>query len=115
MNIEKKIARALLVAGNTHTIDDIDKAIDAGLMQFWENGPTFVVTELISFPQYNVIQIVMAVGELDAVMSLQPAIEQFGRENGASKMRMIGREGWSVVLPRYGWTQDKRVLFEKDL
>lgn len=115
MKIEQKIARALKVAGGTHTLDDINAAISTGHMQMWEKGSSVVITELVSFPQYNVIQIVMAVGNLDEVMALQPAIEIFGRENGASRMRMMGREGWSVVLPRYGWKQDKRVLFEKDL
>lgn len=115
MSIQAKVSRALEVAGGTHTAQDIDSAIASGMMQLWENGETRVVTELVAFPQYNVIQIVLAVGSLDEVMALQPTIEKFGRENGASRMRMIGREGWTVVLPRYGWTQDKRVLFEREL
>jgi hypothetical protein len=115
--IDRKILRALKVAGNTHTVDDVDEAINRGVMQLWTNPDhsAVVVTELVHFPQYNVIRIALAAGELDAVMALQPTIEQFGRENGATKMNMAGREGWAAVLPKYGWTQDRRVMFEKDI
>lgn len=115
--IDRKILRALKVAGNTHTVEDIDAAINRGEMQFWTNDDktAVVVTELVHFPQFNVIRVCLAAGELEAVMALQPAIEQFGRENGATKMNMTGREGWAAVLPKYGWHQDKRVMFEKDI
>ena len=113
--MDRKILRALRVAGDTHTAGDMDDAIRAGQMQLWLDGRSVVVTELVAFPRYNVINIALAAGELDAVMAWQPTIEQFGRENGASRMRMLGREGWSAVLPKYGWRQDRRVLFEKDL
>lgn len=111
----RRFIRSLAVAGGTHTADDILSAVDSGKMQVWGQGGTVVVTELIAFPQFNVIQIVTAFGALDDVMALSPAIEQFGRENGASQMRMIGRQGWLKVLPNHGWQQDKRVLFVKDL
>lgn len=115
MTIDRKILRALKIAGNTHTVEDIDKALAEGLMQIWNNDGAVVVTELVNFPQYNVIRVCLAAGDLDAVMALQPAIEQFGRENGATKMNMTGREGWAAVLPKYGWKQDRRVMFEKDI
>lgn len=111
----KRFLRSLEIAGGTHSTEDILKAVDDGMMQVWGRGKTVVVTELVSFPQFNVIQIVTAFGTLDDVMALSPAIEQFGRENGASEMRMIGRKGWLKVLPKHGWKQDKRVLFSKNL
>lgn len=115
MSLDRKILRALRVAAGTHTVEDLDEAIKAEKMQLWQNDRSVIVTELIAFPQYNVINIALAAGDLDAVMAWQPTIEQFARENGATRMRMMGREGWSAVLPKYGWHQDRRVMFEKEL
>lgn len=115
MTLDKKILKALKIAGDAFTVDDIDKAIAANDMQLWQNEKAVVVTELRAFPQYNIINIVLAAGDLQAVMAFQPAIEDFGRANGASRMVMMGREGWSAVLPKYGWKQDRRVMFEKEL
>jgi len=115
VSLDKKILRALKVAAGTHTVEDMDEAIRAEKMQLWQDERSVVVTELVAFPQYNVINIALAAGDLDAVMAWQPKIEQFARENGASRMRMMGREGWSAVLPKYGWKPDRRVMFEKEL
>lgn len=115
MTLDKKILKALKIAGDAFTIEDIDKALSEGMMQIWQNEKAVVVTELKAFPQYNIINIVLAAGDLQAVMAFQPEIEDFGRANGASRMVMMGREGWSAVLPKYGWKQDRRVMFEKEL
>ena len=115
MTLDRKILKALRIAGDAFTVQDIDKAIQADEMQLWQNERAVVVTELRAFPQYNIISIVLAAGELDAVMAFQPAIEDFGRANGASRMVMMGREGWSDVLPKYGWKRDPRVIYEKEL
>lgn len=115
MTLDRKILKALRIAGDAFTVQDIDKAIQADEMQLWQNERAVVVTELRAFPQYNIINIVLAAGDLEAVMAFQPAIEDFGRANGASRMFMMGREGWSAVLPKYGWKQDRRVMFEKEL
>lgn len=115
MSLDKKILKALRIAGGAFTVQDIDKAIQADEMQLWQNERAVVVTELRTLPQYNIINIVLAAGDLDAVMAFQPAIEDFGRANGASRMVMMGREGWSAVLPKYGWKRDPRVMYEKEL
>ncbi len=113
--IDRKILKALKIAGDTHTPEDVLAAVDRGDMQLWGNSDAIVVTEPCFYPQYSVVQIAMVAGKLDAVMALQPDIEKFGQSIGSRKLRMIGREGWIPILPKYGWRQDRRVMFEKDL
>ena len=113
--LANKISKALKIAGDAFSVKDLEKAIWEKEMQLWQNDRAVVITELRAFPQYNIINIVLAAGDLDAVMAFQPAIEDFGRANGASRMVMMGREGWSAVLPKYGWKRDPRVIYEKEL
>lgn len=113
--LQRRLQKALSVGGNTHTAADIAAAIDRGEMQAWVNGDSLVVTEIVNFPQISAINIVIAVGSLSEVMSLQPVIEEFGRHHGCSVMRMQGRKGWERVLPHHGWQAAPKVIFERTL
>ena len=113
--LNRRLARALEVGGNTYSPDDIMDACSEGRMQAWMQGDSLVVTELLTFPRAKAVNIVIAVGLLDDVMSLQPEIEAFGRAHGCKVMRMEGRKGWARVLPRHGWREDNKVIFERAL
>ena len=107
--------RALDVAGKTHGPEDVARAVSEGRMQAWTAGDSLVVTEVLAFPQARALNVFLAVGDLDEVMSLQPALEAFGREHGCKVMRMEGRKGWARVLPQHGWKQDPKVIYERTL
>ena len=107
--------RALDVAGKTHGPEDVARAVADGRMQAWTAGDSLVVTEVLAFPQARALNVFLAVGNLDEVMSLLPDLEAFGREHGCKAMRMEGRKGWARVLPNYGWKEDKKVIYEKEL
>lgn len=113
--LRKRLERALGVAGNTHTPDDVSAAIGRGRMQAWTRGDSLVVTEIMQFPRCNVLNVFLAVGNLDEVLSLIPDLEDFAREHGCKAIRMQGRRGWARVLPSYGWKEDKQVIFERAL
>lgn len=111
----KRLDRALAIAGGTHTAEDIAEAVEQGRMQSWVNDDSFVVTEVLQFPQTKALNVFLAVGDLTKVMALQPDIEAFGRKHGCKVMRMEGRKGWHRVLPHYGWKQDQKVIYERTL
>lgn len=113
--LRRRLARALEVGGNVYQATDIMLAVEQGRMQSWTKNDSLVITELLQFPRACAVNIVLAVGALEDVMSLQPDIEEWGREHGASVMRMEGRKGWSKVLPAHGWKQDNKVIFERSL
>ena len=91
------------------------RAVDAGRMQAWTRNDSLVVTEVLNYPRASAVNIVLAVGDLNDVMALQPEIEAFGRAHGARMLRMEGRKGWSSVLPSFGWKQDNKVIYERVL
>ena len=111
----RRLQRALGVAGNTHTPDDVAAAVKAGRMQAWTRGDSLVVTEVLEFPQAKALNVFLAVGDLDEVMALQPDLEAFGRQHGCKAMRMEGRKGWRRVLPEHGWKEDQKVIYERAL
>lgn len=111
----RRLDRALGVAGHTHTPDDVSRAVAEGRMQAWLNGDSLVVTEVLEFPQAKALNVFLAVGNLDEVMALQPGLEAFGREHGCKALRMEGRKGWRKVLPRHGWREDNKVIYERSL
>jgi hypothetical protein len=111
----RRLARALRVGGSVYGPQDILKAVEEGRMQSWTKNESLVVTELMTFPQASALNVVLAVGELDDVMSLQQDIKEFGRAQGAKVMRMEGREGWGAVLPEYGWNKVPHVIYELEL
>lgn len=113
--LQKRLARALKVGGDTYTPADVVQAVEEGRMQAWTNGDTLVVTEIVQYPQCSAINIFMAVGRLDEVMALQPAIEAFGKDHGCDRMYMTGRVGWKAVLPKFGWQEKPRSYFERTL
>lgn len=112
--LKKRLTKALRMGGNTHTPVDLADAIKEGRMQAWQNGQSVVVTEVLGFPQKNVLNVFLAVGSLDEIMALQPKIEEFGRLHKCSHLMMHGRKGWEKVLPKYGWAH-ARVNLERPL
>lgn len=113
--LQRRLLRALDVAGKTHAPEDVARAVSEGRMQAWTNGDSLVVTEVQQFPRGNMLNVFLAVGNLEEVMAIQPELEAFGRAHGCSTMRMEGRKGWARVLPHHGWTPDNKVIFERAL
>lgn len=110
----KRLEKALKIGGNTHNPADIWAAVKEGKMQAFQNGESVAVTEVVGYPQKRVIQVVLAVGNLNEVLGLIPEMEEFGRKHGCSSIRMFGRRGWSKVLSRIGW-KPPGVIYEKVL
>lgn len=102
--LQRRLLRALDVAGNTHTPGDLAKAVDEGRMQSWQNGESVVLTELLGAPQGTVLNIFLVCGNLREVMEIQDAIADFARQHNCIRMTMRGRRGWEKFLPSYGWT-----------
>ena len=113
--LQRRLKKALAVGGNTHDPQDIAALVQEGKMQAWVNGDSLVITEVMHYPRVSVVNIVLAVGKLSEVMSLQPVIEDFARAQKCVALRMEGRKGWERVLPHHGWKADQKVIFERTL
>lgn len=111
--LQKRLQRALDLAGNTHTIEDIQQAIARGQMQCFVTGDSFVITEVTQYPRKRILNVFLAVGDI-SVVDLIPKLESFAREAGCDGMQTLGRAGWKRILPQRGWHQS-HTLFTYDL
>jgi len=112
--LKARLQKALDLAGNTHTIDDIAAAVRAGTMQAFHNDGALVITEIVEYPRAKAINIFVACGDLNDVMSLQPTIDDFAKQHGCTSMHMRGRKGWRKALPAFGWSESM-VSFERTI
>jgi hypothetical protein len=100
-----KLRKALALGGDTHTVEDIVSGVRSGALQAFSSENAFVVTEIGFAPRKKWLNVLVAAGDLDEVMDLQPQIAEFGRRHDCEFMTMTGRRGWSRVLPDHGWRE----------
>lgn len=111
--LQKRLAKALKLAGDTHTIEDIQHAVARGEMQCFANEDSFVITEISQTPKAKYLNIFLAVGNM-SVVSFLPDIEKFAEDNSCQWVQAIGRPGWKVILPKNGY-EETHVVFVKKL
>ena len=107
--LNKRLARALRLAGDTHTIEDIRHAIARGTMQCFVKDNSFVITEVINAPQKKYLNVFMVVGEL-SVLDLHDEIEAFAAQAGCAFMQAYGRHGWTPKNKNLGWNPVQTVF-----
>ena len=111
----KQIEAALAYASGTHTFDDIVAELEAGKVQIWPGHESVAITEIRTFPQLKVLNIVLAGGNLKALEVMMGPILDWGREQGCTRVMMLGRPGWArSFLSKAGW-QPTAILMEADL
>lgn len=111
LSVKQKLRKALAVAGHTYTLEDILHEISEGHMQSFVDGESWVVTQIVSFPRKQYVEIVFAVGNLDELKRIYPLLERFAREIGADGLRAFGRPGWmrQFEIDKHGWVETTRV------
>lgn len=110
--LQKRLERALKLAGDTHTIEDIQQAIARGTMQCFVRGDSFCITEVINAPRKRYLNIFMIVGEL-SILDIHDDILAFAREAGCDFLQAYGRFGWKPVVEKLGWKAEQIVFRHK--
>jgi DNA polymerase/3'-5' exonuclease PolX len=109
------LEKALSLAGNTHTIEDVRKLIEEKRLQFWPGVNSAIITEIIEYPQKRTLHFFLAGGNLAELEAMYPIVEQFGRDQGCTAASTSGRPGWErTFLKREGWTP-RTVVMTKEL
>lgn len=103
-SLRAPIEAALEYAGGSHTYEDITKAVAEGRMQFWAGPRSAVVTEVVQYPQYKALQFFLAGGDLKELEAMAEGIEEWGRQQGCTRVVFTGRKGWErTFLVRRGY------------
>jgi len=89
--------------GGTHTYEDVRALIDNGVFQSFAENETWVVTNIIQFPQATVMDIFFVVGEAKDFEELEKKIEAVARDQGVTFMRVYARKGFEYLIDRRSW------------
>lgn len=108
------IADALEYSGGTHTPVDVAESILKGTMQLWPGAKACAVTEIIVYPNKQVLHVFLAAGEMENIVDMQKSAEEWGKLQGCSAMTIAGRKGWAKVLKEHGY-EEKFVTLAKEL
>lgn len=111
---QRRLERALEIAGNTHTIADIQAALDRREMQAWVRGDSFAITSIHQTPRKRILNVFLAVGKLGDILFLEPQIEAFARSEGCDFIEAIARPGWRRSAAVRGW-KSKQEIYRKEL
>jgi hypothetical protein len=114
MRTVDRLREALAHAGSTHTVQDVIALARQGRAQFWQEGNTLVVTEVIDYPQRRVVRLWLAAGDLRDAEATLPRIEAWAKERGATMVEAVGRAGWRNSARERGFTATA-VVYRKEL
>lgn len=104
------LVNALAEAGGEITIDDVAAAIGKGKMHFWPGKECACVTEVAEFPRKRYLNVTLAGGRMDEILSMIPSFKAWAHKLGCDKITVAGRVGWERVLRPLGWKKDLVVL-----
>jgi hypothetical protein len=99
--LQPRLEAALLRAGSTHDwVRDVVPRLCDGRAQWHstQDGRGAIVTELLDYPNYRVVNYWLGAGELAACRSLVPGIEAWARGEGCVRAIGLGRPAWRRVL-----------------
>lgn len=109
-----RAAKALKLGGDTHDLDDLLLAVLRGDAKLWEGEDSVVVAQILEFPKRRILEIQIAAGELDEILTMTDSIYEWGRRHGCTHAVFIGRKGWTKPLAAQGW-EPTLTQFTKEL
>jgi metal-responsive CopG/Arc/MetJ family transcriptional regulator len=110
---EEGLQRALDGMGNTHLLKDILAALEDGSMQSFAQGDTWVVTQVIEFPQKRVLEVFLVVGDGADLAALSDTITAFAQFQRCKLIRAYGRPGWLKHAKPLGWCETSRIFLRE--
>lgn len=112
----KKLARTLERMGGVYTVSDILAAIAAGRMQSFAEGDSWAITQVIQFPRARMLEILIALGDIEECRILHDRILQYARDNDISLIQAYGRRGWLADAESHGWkVRTTSYLYQREL
>lgn len=89
--------------GGFYTMDDVIVALVENRVQFWPGKNCAVITEIQTYPSDKVVQVWVAGGDLEEIVSMAPGLEAWARINGCTAVLIEGRQGWGRVMKDHGY------------
>ena len=112
----RHLARTLDRMGGTYSVQDILAGVAEGKMQSFMEGDSWAVTKTVNFPRARLLEIMVALGDLQECRCLHDRILDFARENDIGLVQAYGRRGWNPDAKSHGWkVRTTSYLYQKEL
>ena len=112
----RHLARALERMGAVYTVSDILAAIAEGRMQSFTDGDSWAITQVVDYPRARMLDVLVALGDLEACRRLHDRILQYARDNDISLVQAYGRRGWLKDAVAHGWkVRATSYLYQREL
>lgn len=105
-----KVRRALRIAGDTHSMDDLIGALKRGEMQAHYNDRAIIITEIVQAPRRRYVNLFIVAGDMDAVDELTPKVASWAQEAGCEFARAQVRLGFEGPLKARGWEKTQLLM-----
>jgi hypothetical protein len=109
----RKMNRALKLGLELYTFGDIEEGLESGDLQGHVKGDTWAITQVQSYPNRKVVNILFCIGSIEGSIALESDISEWAKGQGATLLTAIGREGWWEHRTP-GWIKSG-VLYSKEL
>ena len=96
----KWLQDALDAAGNLATLDQVKSLVDEGKARFWPGKECAFVTEIVQYPNKRALNIWLAGGDLQEMLSFEPMVRAYAKDKGCDLLVIQGRPGWQKVFKK---------------
>ena len=106
---------ALKYAGDTHTWDDIALGVMQQRYQLWPAEDSAIITEVIIYPCLKDLHFFLVGGNIDTLRKMRQPIENWGADNGCTRVSCAGRKGWTKSFLKDEGYKESWVVMGKEL
>lgn len=112
----RHLAKALDRMGGVFSVNDILGAIAEGRMQSFMQGDSWAVTQIADFPRAKLLEILVALGDLEDCRKLHDMVLQFATDHDIGLVQAYGRRGWIRDAKDHGWkVRTTSYLYQREL
>jgi hypothetical protein len=112
----QKLARALDRMGGVYSVQDILTAIAENRMQSFADGDSWAITQVVDYPRARVMEVLVALGDLEACRRLHDRILEYAARNDITFVQAYGRRGWVGDARSHGWkVRTTSYLYQRDM
>ena len=91
-------------------------AVRENKMQMFAENDSIAITQVIQFPRARMLEILIALGDIDQCRILHDRVLQYARDNDISLVQAYGRRGWLADARSHGWkVRTTSYLYQKEL
>lgn len=111
LTIRDMLIPSIEKANGTHTEEDVFFMCAAGQLKLWRFEKSCAVTQFEIYPRKKVLSLFLVAGDLDELISKEPQMVQYAKENGCNRISGAGRKGWERTHPN-GWEYNCTALYK---